>query len=347
MKALVTGATGFIGSHLVRELVVAGHDVRALVRPHADRRGLAGVDVRVCQGDLFDGDSLRRATRGCDTVFHTAGIFAYWGIDDETLARTMVEGTARIIAAAARNGVARFVLTSSAVAAGSSTKTIPRSERDRFTSEPGPSYFKVKALQEQAAFTHAAELALPLIAVLPTMTIGSNDYKLVPSNAVIVRYLKDPYHLTFPGGCNMVAVDDVARGHVLAALHGRPGERYILGAENLEWSLIHRTISELCNVPGPSMYADTTLSYLASSAMEWLARVNKSHPEVTRAEAETIGRFYWYRHDRAAALGYKPMSTRRAIAEATVWLLKSGHLEPSLVRVIRPTRELRAAGAAS
>jgi dihydroflavonol-4-reductase len=345
MKALVTGATGFVGSHLVSELLRTGHDVRALVRPHADRRALAGVDVPVCKGDLFDRESLRRATRGCDTVFHTAGIFAYWGIDDETLLRTMVEGTAHVIDAAARNGVARFVLTSSAVAAGSSTKTVPRTERDRFTNEPGPSYFRVKALQEDAAFARAAQTGLPLVAVLPTMTIGSNDYKLVPSNAVIVRYLKDPYHLTFPGGCNMVAAGDVARGHVIAALHGKPGERYILGSENLEWSLIHRIISELCNVPGPSMYADTTLSYLASSAMEWLARIDKGQPDVTRAEAETIGRFYWYRHDRAGMLGYKPMPARRAIAEATAWLLKSDHLEPSLARVIRPTRELRTAGA--
>ncbi|HLI96036.1 MAG TPA: NAD-dependent epimerase/dehydratase family protein [Candidatus Baltobacteraceae bacterium] len=342
MKALVTGATGFIGSHIVRELVRTGHSVRAFTRRRSDRSALAGMHVEIAEGDLADMKSLRRACRGCDVVFHAAGMFTYW-TDDKTLFDTMVTGTIDAVDAAADAGVERFVLTSSSVTLGSSTKAIPRDESDRMGAEPGPVYFRAKALQERAAFARAAERAMPLIAVLPTMTVGPNDAKLVPSNAVIVRYIEDPYHVTFPGGCNIVGVRDVARGHVLAAFKGKPGQRYVLGSENLEWSLIHRIVSELCNISAPTMMVNETFSYLSATVLEWFAHMEDKPPALTRAQAETVGRFYWYRHDRASALGYSPASARRALADATAWLLSSGHIDPSIARSIRPSPELRIA----
>jgi dihydroflavonol-4-reductase len=341
VKALVTGASGFIGSHIVRELLAGGHSVRALVRPKSPPLGVAHVES--VTGDVADRRSLRRASRGCDVVFHTAGIFAYAGVTHERLISTLVQGTLNAVDAAAAAGVARFVLTSSSVTLGSSTRTTPRDEGDRLGVEPGPTYFRAKALQERAAFARAAKRGLPLVAVLPTMTVGANDDKLVPSNATIVRYLCDPYHLTFPGGCNIVAVRDVARGHLLAAERGVPGERYVLGSENLEWSLVHRIIAELCNVQAPPAYANAALSSVAAAALEWFAKLEGREPSVTRAEAETVGRFYWYRHDRASSLGYRPLPARRALAEATAWLIESRHLDPSLARMIRPSAELRAA----
>jgi dihydroflavonol-4-reductase len=277
MKALVTGANGLIGANLVRELLEAGHDVRAMVRPTSDLRSLEGVTVERVHGDLFDPATLRQVAQGCDVMFHTAAVFAYWGYSEQELNRIIVEGTCNVVEAAHAAGVQRLVLTSSSVVMGSSTKTIPRDEGYEIHDPDAPPYFLAKALQERAAMTRAKELGLDLVAVCPTITVGPHDYHLVPSNAIIVNYLKDPYKATYPGGCNIVHVRDVARGHVLVAERGQPGERYTVGSENWEWSLIHRTISELCGVPGPYLMATHTSAYLAATAMELMApRLNAS-----------------------------------------------------------------------
>ena len=340
MKALVTGANGLIGANLVRELLATGHTVRAMVRSTSHLQSLAGVTVERVQGDIFDPPSLRQAAQGCDVLFHTAGVFAYWGYSDQELNRIIVEGTRNVVDAAQAAGVQRMVLTSSSVVMGSSTKTVPRDERHEIRDKDAPPYFLAKARQEQAAIAQAQALGLELIAVCPTITVGSHDYHLVPSNAIIVSYLNDPYKATYPGGCNIVHVRDIARGHILAAEKGQPGERYVLGSENWEWSLIHRTISELCGVPGPSMMANHTTAYLTATAMELLSKLTKKAPTSTRAQARTVGRFYWYRHDKIAALGYTPQSARSALAEAIAWLVTSPHIAPNLRNRLKLSREV-------
>jgi dihydroflavonol-4-reductase len=172
------------------------------------------------------------------------------------------------------------------------------------------------------------------------MTVGAPDYRLVPSNQVIVRYLQDPWRVTFPGGCNIVHVQDVARGHILAARHGSPGGRYLLGGENMEWSLMHRTVADLCGVPGPTLLATHTGAFLAASAMEAAAWLTGRAPHATRAETKTLGRYYWYSHARAAALGYAPRPARRALAEAIAWLMTSSHLPAAVAARLRPGREV-------
>lgn len=343
MKALVTGANGLIGANLVRELLQAGYSVRAMVRPTSDLRSLNGVTVETVHGDLFDPPSLQRAAQGCDLLFHTAAVFAYWGYDEQALHRIIVEGTRNVLQAAAMGGIGRIVLTSSSVVLGSSLKTLPRDEQYQIHDQEAPPYFLAKALQEQTAMDQAKDLGLDLVAVCPTITVGPHDYHLVPSNAVIVRYLEDPLKATYPGGCNIVHVGDVARGHRLAAESGQPGERYVLGSENWEWSLIHRTIAELCGVVPPRMMTNHTSAYLAASAMELMAKVTRKPPASTRVQARTVGRFYWYSHAKAAALGYSPRPARQALAEAIAWLVTSPHISPRLRQRLRLGREVREA----
>jgi dihydroflavonol-4-reductase len=340
LKALVTGANGLVGCHLVRELLAAGYEVRAMLRPSSDRRSLAGVEVETVQGDLFDPPSLVAAAQGCDLLFHTAAVFAYWGYSTEALNDIIVEGTRNVVEAAHRAGVQRLVLTSSSVVMGSSLQTRVRHEQYDIHDPDAPPYFLAKALQEQTALARARELGLDLVAVCPTITVGPRDYRLVPSNAVIVSYLKDPTKATYPGGCNIVSVKDVARGHRLAAEQGQPGERYIVGSENWEWSLIHRTISELCGVPGPRLMANHTSAYLAATAMEAMAKVTGQPPASTRVQARTVGRFYWYSHDKLAALGYAPRPARQALAEAIAWLATSPHVGHGLRRRLKLGREV-------
>lgn len=340
MRALVTGSNGLIGSNIARALVRQGNQVRGLVRESSDLRGLEGVEVELVHGDVLDRASLDAAVDGCDVVFHTAGAFTYRTAEQRRLESVVLDGTRHAIEAAASSGVRRFVLTSSSVTCGSSPRPEQRDERDHLRDPDAPFYYEVKARQERQALEQAEELGLDLVAACPTITVGGPDYRLLPSNAVIVNYLNDPLSVTFPGGCNVVHVEDVAVGHVLVAEHGGRGQRYLLGSDNLTWVEIHRTIAELCGVRAPTLTTTLTAAYLAASALELAARWTGRPPASTRAEAKALGRHYWYRSDAAAALGYRPRSSRRALADAIAWLLQSPHLSRSLRVRLRPHAEV-------
>ncbi len=344
MNALVTGSNGLIGSNIVRVLLDQGHEVRGLVRATSDLRSLAGLDVEQVPGDVLDRASLEAAMHGCDVVFHTAGIFTYWDRDQRQLESVVVEGTRNALEAAGSQGVSRFVLTSSSVTCGSAPRPEPRDERDHLRDPDAPSYYTMKARQEREALELADRLGLDLVAACPAITVGGPDYRLLPSNAIIVNYLNDPFCLTFPGGCNVVHVEDVARGHVLLAEKGERGQRYLLGSENLTWTEIHRTVAELCGVRGPTWTATLTAAYLAASAMEFAARWSKKPPASTRAEAKALGRYYWYRSERAMALGYRPRSNRQALAQAIAWLLASPHLSRAMRERLHPSSEVTGSG---
>ncbi len=160
---------------------------------------------------------------GRDVVFHTAGIFTYWGADERQLEAVLLEGTRNALQAAASAGVARVVLTSSSVSCGSSPRPELRDERDHLRDPDAPSYFRMKARQETEALELADALGIDVVTVCPAITVGGPDYRLLPSNAIIINYLEDPFSFTFPGGCNVVHVEDVALGHVLAAERGSAG----------------------------------------------------------------------------------------------------------------------------
>jgi dihydroflavonol-4-reductase len=340
VRALVTGSNGLIGSNIVRALLRQGHDVSALVRPTSDLRSLQGLLVRQIHGDVLDLGSLETAMVGCDVVFHTAGVFSYWTEDQAQLESVVLEGTRNAVEAAARVGVGRFVLTSSSVTCGSSPRPEQHDERDSLRDPDAPPYYVMKDRQEREALDLAESLDVDLVAVCPAITVGGPDYRLLPSNAVIVNYLNDPFSFTFPGGCNVVHVEDVALGHVLVAERGACGKRYLLGSDNLTWAELHQTIAELCGVRGPTLTATLTAAYLGASAMELASRWTKKPPASTRAEAKALGRYYWYRSDRAMAIGYRPRPSRQALAQAIAWLLQSPHVTTSMRARLRPSAEV-------
>ena len=257
MSTLVTGSTGLVGSHLVRTLEAAGHEVRALVRSTSVRTPLMGTGAEQVEGDVLEPSSLRDAVDGCALVFHAASPFSYWGIDEQELAAVTVDGTRNLLEAAAARGVVRVVLTSSSVCCGSSIDQAVRDERQNLTDPHPPAYYRVKADQEQASFDLGRELGVEVVAALPTITVGGPDTRLVPSNQVITSYLADPWRATFPGGCNVVAAADVAAGHLLVAEHGEPGGRYLLGSENLTWRQVHELIAELGRRRGTAVHDRT------------------------------------------------------------------------------------------
>ena len=343
MRALVTGATGIVGSNLVRALLAARHRVRVLVRASSDTCSLTGLAIDRYEGDVLRPDDLRPAAAGCDVIFHAAALFAYWGHSAEDQSDLAVRGTRNILESAKQAGVERVVVTSSSVVLGSSATPRARDEVATFD-EPRPSaYVLSKLRQENVTFEIGDALGIDVVAVCPTLCVGPYDYRLSPSNAYIVNYLNDPFRSTFIGGCNIVSARDVAAGHVLAAERGKSGCRYVLGSENLDWHEVHRLISELAGTFGPSLVLNHTASYLAAMATEILARMSGTAPSATRDEARMSARYFWYDHKRIGLLGYAPMPARAALAEAIAWLLGRARVAESVAHALELSPEVIAA----
>lgn len=344
MKALVTGATGLVGMHIVRGLLEEGHGVRALVRPTSDLRGVATLPIETVQGDVLDLASLRRAASGCDVLFHAAAHFTYWGDALNELEDTALRGTANVLKAASSAKVSRVVVTSSSVIFGYGDDPSIRDEQCEIVEDQRmPLYVWSKIRQDKLALEKACDLGLDLILVCPTMAVGPAGPTLGPSNALLVTYLADPFRLTYPGGCNIVAARDVGRGHVLAAMQGESAERYILGGENLEYATLHKIVADLCGVSQPALTASHATSFLGASLEELKARVVGRPPITTRAQATMLGRYYWYSHEKAATIGYSPRSAREAIAIALSSLVASSFVSREARARIRLSAEVHTA----
>ncbi len=340
MKALVTGASGLIGSHLARSLKKQGHAVKALVRKTSNLAALDGWDIKIAYGDMLDEESLVKAAQGCDVIFHVAAIFRYSQYAKEILFTTAEKGTVNIINAAKANGISKVIMTSSSVVLGSTTIPTTLDETAIISEESPSDYAGSKIAQEKAGFKRAKELGIKLIAACPAICVGPDDYGLTESNAIIVNYLNDPFRATWPGGCNIVSVYDVAYAHILLAEKGVPGERYVVGSENLEWRQIHGRISELCGIKGPLITATHAASYLAAAYYEFLARLGGRRPMVSRSQAKMVGRYYWYRSDKLRALGYRPRSAQTALVDAVSWIVSSSHISNSIRAGLRLSDEV-------
>lgn len=340
MQALITGANGLIGANLTRELLAQGVKVRAMVRQTSDLSALAGLDVELAMGDVRNPpETLVPLCADCELVFHTAAQFTYAGKSGAELEATAVTGTRHLLEAAAQAGVQRVVVTSSSVVFGS----LPVPEAVDETSKPDagfvePPYVLSKIRQDQLASTLAKQLGLDIVIVCPTLSVGPHATVLGPSNGLIVAYLNDPARMTYPGGSNIVSVRDVARGHWLAATRGSAYQSYILGSENLTWRQLHAEIADLCGVPTPKVEINHTAAYLAATYEELRAKLAGRPALTTRLQAQMIGRYYWYSHAKAKALGFAPMPARTALAEACAWLAASPHIS----REMRATMTLHA-----
>jgi dihydroflavonol-4-reductase len=328
IRCLVTGATGLIGSYIVQVLKAAGYDVRALVRPGRPRRTLDLPALECLEGDvLVDDARLHSACEGCDTVFHAAAYFAYAGFAPGHLKELAVAGTENVLRAAAAAGVRRVIVTSSSVVFGySDTGAVLLDETAALSSDRRPEYVAAKIAQHERAIALASALGLEMVLACPTITLGAVARELGPSNGLLVAYLSDPFHCTFPGGCNIASARDVAHGHLLLAQQGVANESYLLGSENMSWRVFHEYVSELAGVARPAVQLNHTLAFLAASAEEAAAHLRGRTPLFTRDQAAMLGRYYWYSHAKAAKLGYAPRPACAALVEAISWLAGSAHI---------------------
>mgnify|MGYP001233698284 CR=1 FL=1 len=327
MTVLVTGATGFVGSAVVRRLLAEGLPVRALVRGGTDCRNLDGLDVEVVDGDLLDEPSLRRAVRGCEALFHVAADYRLWVPDPDRMHRINVVGTQALMLAALDAGVSRIVHTSSVATLG----LLPDGEADEDTPSTlddmiGP-YKRTKFLGELEVRRLIAERGLPAVIVNPSTPVGPRDIRPTPTGRMIVDAAAGRMPAYVDTGLNIVHVDDVAEGHWLAYRNGRVGERYILGGDNLMLRDILAIIASLTNRPPPVIRLPHRALLPVAYAMEAFARVSgaTAEPLVTVDGVRLSRKRMFFRSDKAmAALSYSPRPAAEALADAVAWFRGNG-----------------------
>ena len=280
MKALVTGATGFVGGAVARALVRAGTDVRALVRSKSDALNLSGLPVEQVEGDLLDPASLRTALAGCRQLYHVAAYYALWARDPSIFYEVNVTGTRNVLTAARQSSIERTVYCSTIGAIGLPAGGGLGTEETPVSLEQMAGHYKrSKYLAEQEVLALANE-GLPVVIVNPSAPVGAGDVKPTPTGQVIVEFMKGRMPAYIETGMNIVDVDDVATGHLLAMEKGRQGERYILGCKNLMLKEVFDILSRLTGVKAPSLRLPRSLVLPLAYANQWMAQATGLPPRI-------------------------------------------------------------------
>jgi len=326
LPVLVTGATGFVGSAVARALAARGHALRLLVRKGGDRRNIDSLDAELVEGDLGKPESFARALEGTSALFHVAADYRLWVPDPATMMQANVEGTRRLMLAAQAAGVERIVYCSSVAALGLvgdgsiADETTPVHEHAIIGV-----YKRSKYLAEQAVLALVREHGLPAVIVNPSTPIGPRDIKPTPTGAMIRDAAAGKMPAYVETGLNLVHVDDVAEGHMLAFEKGRVGERYILGGEDMSLKNVFALVSDVAGVKAPRIQLGQRVLWPVAIASEALARGFGIEPRVTREMLAMSKKKMFFSSDKAQReLGYAPRPAREAVADAVAWFRQAG-----------------------
>lgn len=326
MKAFVTGATGFLGASIVRELLKDGREVRVLARPGSDRRNLAGLDLEISEGDLGDRDTLVKALSGCDTLFHAAADYRLWTRTPERMYDANVKGTRNILSAALAVGLEKVVYTSSVGTLGNPGNGTPGDETTPvdFNQMVGD-YKKSKFLAERAAESFL-EKGLPLVIVNPSTPVGPMDLKPTPTGKIIVDFLNGKMPAYLDTGLNLIDVETCARGHILAARKGRVGEKYILGNRNLTLEEIFGKLSELTGLKAPRVRLPYYPILMAAYANHALSALTGREPLIPLAGVQMAAKYMYFDTSKAVReLGLPLTPVEGALERAVEWFRGNGY----------------------
>jgi dihydroflavonol-4-reductase len=328
MKVLVTGATGFIGGNLARRLVREGYSVRALVRKSSSLKALEGLDLDIAQGDLLDRPSLEKALDGCQALFHVAALYTFWSRDPQSIYRTNVQGTENILAAARAKHIQKIIYTSSESVVGINEGCLMGNETMQNSLRRIPSdYKKSKFMAEQLVFEQCRR-GLPAVVVNPTTPIGVCDVKPTPTGGIVVSYLEGRMFACVNTGLNIVDVEDVARGHILALEKGRLGERYLLGNRNVTLSEIFSILEKITGIKAPRFNIPIWLALGAGYVDDVVeGKILRRRPGIPLAAVKAARHFRHFDCTRAVTeLGLPQTPIETAFAKAVRWFRENGYI---------------------
>jgi len=323
-RILVTGATGFVGWHVYSKLRQRGEAVRALVRDPGRFRD-PGAELVV--GDLRDRGSLERAVAGCSVVYHVAADYRLWARDEDSIYRSNTDGTRNVLEAARAAGVEQVVYTSTVGCIG-----VPGDGRVGDETSPvsfeemSGAYKRSKFLAEQIALEFAGK-GFPVVIVNPTAPIGDHDSKPTPTGKVVLDFIRRKMPAYVDTGLNVVDVRDVAEGHLLACERGRPGERYILGGENLTLKQIFEKLERISGVKAPGLQIPYNIAFAAGVVSTSWAKITGNEPRAPIDAVRMSRKKMWVVHDKAAnELGYRPGPADTALRNAVEWFRANGYI---------------------
>ena len=327
MLAFVTGATGFLGSHVARVLVENGANLRLLVRSSSDLRNLEGVPGEQVVGDLRYPSSFDNALSGCDALFHVAADYRIWVRDPDEMYRSNVEGTRAILDSARKKRVRRTVCTSSVATMGfiGDGSNADENSPVNFGDMIGP-YKRSKFMAEQVAL-EASRNGMDVVVVNPTTPVGERDIKPTPTGRIVVDFLKKKFPAYVDTGLNLVDATECARGHLMALERGRSGERYILGGENLTLKQILDKLSAMTGLPSPTVRVPHFVALGAAVVDElWTGRIRGLEPRAT-IDAVQMGRKKMFVNSAKAEreLGWKTVPVDASLRRAVDWFRAMGY----------------------
>ncbi len=325
---LVTGATGFVGAAVVRALLARGQKVRVLTRANSSRHNLAGLEVEIAVGDLLDPASLASAVTGCAAVYHVAADYRLWVPDPAEMFRANIDGSRALLLAAKDAGVGRIVYTSSVATLGLNPDHTPSDEFTPVTeAQMIGTYKKSKFLAEEEVRRLVRDNNVPAVIVNPSMPVGPGDVKPTPSGRIVVEAALGKMPAFVDTGLNVVHVDDVAQGHLLAHDKGVVGERYILGGENLTLAQILGLICGLVGRKPPTLQLPRLPLFPIAVVAETWGRLTGHEPMLTVDSLKMAAKYMHYSSARATReLGYQARPAIQAFADAVEWYRAQGVL---------------------
>jgi dihydroflavonol-4-reductase len=327
MRAFVTGATGFLGSHVARVLCEQGASLRLLVRPTSNLKNLQGLRADTVTGDLRDPASLEKAIAGCDTVFHVAADYRLWVRDPQEMYRSNVEGTRALLEAARNNSVPRIVYTSSVATIGFITNGKIADEDSPVSVKDMIGHYKRSKFMAEQVALEAGRSGMHVVTVNPTTPVGEQDVKPTPTGRIVVDFLKRKFPAYVETGLNLVDVRECARGHVAALERGRSGERYILGGENLTLKQILDKLAGITGLPSPKVKLPYIFAFATGVIDETITgRMLRKEPRAT-VDAVRMGRKRMFASSAKAEreLGWKTVPVDDALRRAVEWFRANGY----------------------
>jgi len=328
LKAFVTGATGFVGSHVARVLAEQGAELRLLVRSTSNPRNIQQLKAERVVGDLCDPASLEKAMAGCDVVFHVAADYRLWIRDPDRMYRANVEGTRAILDAARKNRVRRVVYTSSVATMGFTSNGHPADENSPVLLENMIGHYKRSKFMAEEIAIAAGRGGMDVVVVNPTTPVGEQDIKPTPTGRIVVDFLKKKFPAYVDTGLNLVDVDECARGHVTALEKGTSGERYILGGENLTLKQILDKLAAITGLPSPKLRVPYAVA-LATGVVDEVVtgRILKREPRAT-IDAVRMGRKKMFVSSAKAEreLGWRTVPVDDALRRAVEWFTANGYV---------------------